>query len=207
MQCSKISGAMSRVNVTGGAICGDAASAAKPAQRAPIVIPTSSSQSRTSYLDLHLWDAAWRRPIAGPFRARQWSIDHWTTVNDTPLLANPPAFTTTMPVDAPDGTVATMLLVVQEVAVAAALPNITVLEPCVAPKLIPAIVTDEPTLPVVGDSDTMDGVGVPVGLVGAVPGLRYWLWQPLRAIAPTAAPASTTILILLQKFDMGLGLF
>ena len=91
------------------------------------------------------------------------------TVNDTPLLDNPPAFTTTIPVVAPAGTLATIPFVAHEVVTAETLPNITAFAPCVAPKLIPAIVTDEPTLPLVGESDTMYGVGDPVGLAGAVP--------------------------------------
>jgi hypothetical protein len=93
------------------------------------------------------------------------------------------------PVVAPAGTLATMLLVAQEVALAATEPNMTELEPCVEPKLMPAIVTFEPTLPLAGDSDTMEGVGEPDGLVGAVPGFRYWLWQPAAAAASsTTAP-------------------
>jgi hypothetical protein len=49
------------------------------------------------------------------------------TVNATPLLATPPTVTTTFPVDAPAGTVATMLVALQLVAVAAVAPNFTVL--------------------------------------------------------------------------------
>src|SRR5262249_4021292 len=109
--------------------------------------------------------------------------DHGVTVKDTPLLGKPPALTTIDPVVAPAGTRATMLFVAQDVAVAPTLPNITVFVPCDAPKLRPAIVMDDPTLPVAGDRDAMYGVGCPDGLVGAVPALRYWLWQPPAAIA------------------------
>ena len=57
-----------------------------------------------------------------------------------------------MPVAAPIGTGATMLVALQFAgAIVAAVPlNETMLVPCVAPKFAPAIVTDVPTGPVVG---------------------------------------------------------
>lgn len=64
------------------------------------------------------------------------------TVKLTPLLAWPPTVTTTFPVVAPLGTGATMLVGPQLVGVVAAPLNVTVLVPCVAPKFVPAIVTD-----------------------------------------------------------------
>jgi hypothetical protein len=72
------------------------------------------------------------------------------TVKFTPLLATPSAVTTTLPVVAPLGTAATILVVLQLLGVAATPLNFTVLEPCVAPKFAPLIVTDAPTCPEVG---------------------------------------------------------
>ena len=65
----------------------------------------------------------------------------------TPLLAAPPTVTTTFPVVAPLGTGTTMLVALQLVGVAAVPLNVTVLVPCVAPKFVPAIVTEVPTGP------------------------------------------------------------
>jgi hypothetical protein len=48
-----------------------------------------------------------------------------TTVNDTPLLFTPLAFTTTLPVVAPAGTVVTIEVALQLVTVAAVLLNVT----------------------------------------------------------------------------------
>ncbi len=75
-----------------------------------------------------------------------------TTVKLTPLLALPPTATTTLPVVAPVGTVATIEIALQLVIVVAVVPlNFTVLVPCVEPKFAPAMVTEAPTAPVVGD--------------------------------------------------------
>jgi hypothetical protein len=83
-----------------------------------------------------------------------------TTVNDDPLLATPLTVTTTLPVVAPVGTVATIEVALQLPIVVAAVPlNFTVLVPCVDPKFVPVIVTDAPTAPVVGDKLVMLGVG------------------------------------------------
>src|SRR5207245_7991329 len=72
------------------------------------------------------------------------------TVKLTPLLATPPTVTTTLPVVAPAGTGATMLVALQLVGIAVTPLNATVLVPCVAPKFAPAIVTEAPTNPDVG---------------------------------------------------------
>ena len=74
------------------------------------------------------------------------------TVNDTPLLFTPLTVTTTLPVVAPVGTVATIEVALQLPIVVAAVPlNFTVPVPCVEPKFVPVIVTDAPTAPEVGD--------------------------------------------------------
>jgi hypothetical protein len=118
------------------------------------------------------------------------------TVKLTPLLATPPTVTTTFPVVAPVGTVATMLVALQLVAVVAVPLNLTVLVPWVAPKFAPAIVTLAPTNPDVGLKLVMLGPGeVTVKLT------------PLLATPPTVtmtfpvvAPAGTgvTMLVALQ---------
>ena len=69
------------------------------------------------------------------------------TVNVTPLLATPPTVTTTFPDVAPLGTGRVMLVALQLVGVPAVPLNFTVLVPCVAPKLVPVIVTEVPTGP------------------------------------------------------------
>jgi hypothetical protein len=74
-----------------------------------------------------------------------------TTVKLLPLLAAPETVTTTLPVVAPVGTVATMLVLLQLVVVAVVPLNFTVLDPFVEPKLVPVIVTDAPTAAVVGE--------------------------------------------------------
>jgi len=118
------------------------------------------------------------------------------TVKFTPLLAIPPAVTTTLPVVAPAGTGATMLVALQLVGVAAVPLNATPLVPCIVPKLAPAIVTEVPTGPEVGFKLVILGAGtVTVKLT------------PLLATPPTVtttfpvvAPAGTgaTMLVALQ---------
>src|SRR5947207_95265 len=97
------------------------------------------------------------------------------TVKLTPLLATPPTVTTTFPVAAPLGTGATILVALQLVGVAAVPLNVTVLVPCVAPKLAPVIVTDAPTNPDVG-----------LRLVMLGPGVVTVKLTPLLATPPTA---------------------
>jgi hypothetical protein len=53
-----------------------------------------------------------------------------------------------------------MLVALQLVGVAAAPLNVTVLVPWVAPKVVPAIVTDAPTAPLLGDTLVMFGTTV-----------------------------------------------
>ncbi len=117
------------------------------------------------------------------------------TVKLTPLLARPPTVTTTLPVAAPEGTAATTLLLLQLVALAAVPLKVTVLVPCVAPKLVPVIVTDVPTGPEVGDKLVIVGAVVTVKLTPL-------LARPptVTTTLPVAAPEGTaaTTLLLLQ---------
>jgi hypothetical protein len=118
------------------------------------------------------------------------------TVKLTPLLATPPTVTTTLPVVAPAGTGATMLVALQVVAVVAIPLNVTVLVPCVAPKFAPAIVTDAPTNPDVGFRLVMLGPGtVTVKLTPLLATL-----PTVTTTLPVVAPAGTgvTMLVALQ---------
>src|SRR5262249_60328341 len=68
----------------------------------------------------------------------------------------------TWPAVAPPGTGTTKLVADQLVGVAVVPLNATVLVPCVAPKLVPAIVTDVPTGPLLGVSEVSVGGTVTV---------------------------------------------
>ncbi len=90
------------------------------------------------------------------------SIDMITgaAVKVSPLLACPLVVTTTSPVVAPTGTMTVMLVALQLVIDAAVPLNVTVLNPCVAPKFVPVIVTACPTAPDAGFTDAMFGGGM-----------------------------------------------
>ena len=114
------------------------------------------------------------------------------TVNVTPLLATPPAaVTTTLPVVAPVGTLAVMLVAAQLVIVVALVPlNFTLPFPCDGPKFDPAITMEDPTAPVLGVSDVMLGAAVTVKLTPllAVPTVTTTL--------PVVAPVGTVAVML-----------
>src|SRR5204863_3939 len=103
--------------------------------------------------------------------------------------------TTTLPVAAPAGTTATIEVALQLVIEVAAVPlNATVLDPCVAPKFVPVIVTDVPTAPELGTRDVIDGGTVTVKvtpLLGA-----FVVTTTLPVVAP--AGTMTTIEVALQ---------
>jgi hypothetical protein len=80
-----------------------------------------------------------------------------TTVKATPLLATLFTVTTTLPVVPPDGTGTVMLVLLQLLDVPGVPLNVTVLLPCVPPKLVPVIVTAVPTAAEVGDKPVMLG--------------------------------------------------
>ncbi len=80
-----------------------------------------------------------------------------TTVKLVPQLATPDTVTTTFPVVAPFGTGTWMLLEFQLVGVPVTPLNCTVLVPWDDPKFLPAIVTEAPTGPEVGDKLVMLG--------------------------------------------------
>jgi hypothetical protein len=108
-----------------------------------------------------------------------------------PPLAVPLTVTTKLPLVAPEGTVVTIDVGLQPVAVAATPLNVTVLVLCVASKLVPVIVTDVPTGPELGDRPVM---------LGPVPGtvkLTLLLTVPLAVTTtlPLVAPVGTGALI------------
>jgi len=117
------------------------------------------------------------------------------TVKLTPLLDTPFAVTTTLPVVAPVGTDTTMLVSVQLEGAAEVPLNATVLVPWVEPKPEPAIVTDAPAVPELGDRLLMLGLGSTVND-------RPLLSTPLACTTtlPVVAPlgTATTICVSLQ---------
>jgi len=84
------------------------------------------------------------------------------TVKLTPLLAMPLTVTLTLPVVAPLGTGAAILVLLQLVGLPAVPLNVTVLVPCVAPKFVPVTVTAVLMGPNVGLRLEMLGVGITV---------------------------------------------
>jgi uncharacterized protein YjeT (DUF2065 family) len=134
------------------------------------------------------------------------------TVKLTPLLATPPTVTTTLPVVAPAGTATTTLVALQLVGVAVVPLNLTVLVPCVAPKLAPAIVTELPTVPDVGFKLVMFGAGTvtakltpllatPPTVTTTLPvvapaGTGITMLVPLQLVGVAAIPLNFTVLVL-----------
>lgn len=82
------------------------------------------------------------------------------TVKGNELLAIPPTVTITLPLLAVAGTLNWMLVLLQLETVAVTPFTVTVLWPCLDPKLIPEIVTTVPELPEAGDKVFMHGVDV-----------------------------------------------
>jgi hypothetical protein len=130
-------------------------------------------------------------------------------VKFTRLLDTPFTLTTTLPVAAPLGTVTTMLVALQLVAVAAVPLNVTVLVPGLDPKLAPAIVTTVPTGPEIGERLVIEGVGITVkstGLLATPPTVTTTLpvVAPLGTVTPmlvalqlvtvAAVPLNVTVL-------------
>ena len=115
------------------------------------------------------------------------------TVKVTPLLATPPTVTTIGPVVAALGTGAAILEALQLVGVAVVPLNLTVLEPWVAPKLEPLMVTEAPIPPDVGDTLLIDGPTVNETPLLAAP-------PTVTTTEPVVAPEGTgaAMLVLLQ---------
>jgi hypothetical protein len=118
------------------------------------------------------------------------------TVNKTPLLATPLAFTMTFPVVAPAGTGATMLPAPQAVGVANMPLKVTVLKPCVVPKFAPVMVTDVPTCPDGGVRPPILGAGTTVKLTPLLATPPAAVTTTLPVVAPFGTEA--TMLVSLQ---------
>jgi hypothetical protein len=112
------------------------------------------------------------------------------TSNATPLLGPPATVTTTYPVVATLGTEVTIVVALQLNTVAAVLLNVTVLLPCVAPKLLPVIVTLVPGMPTATERLVMVGGGATVKLLPL-------LFTPLARTTtfPVVAPTGTDTLM------------
>ncbi len=117
-----------------------------------------------------------------------------TTVKVTPLLSTPLACTTTLPVVELDAR-ATMVVAPQLVIADAVPLKLTVPLPRVEPKLEPAIVTEAPTAPDVGERLLILGAGTTV----KVTPLLAWL-ETVTTTLPVVAPlgTGTTMLVALQ---------
>jgi len=120
-----------------------------------------------------------------------------TTVKFTPLLSTPLAWTTTVPVVAPDGTETAMLVALQLVGEAVVPWNFTVLVPCVDPKFDPVIVTAAPTAPVVIDRLVRLGAGTTVKFTP----LLGWL-DTVTTTFPVVAALGTVTAILDAPHDV-----
>src|SRR5204863_3567888 len=104
-------------------------------------------------------------------------------VNVTPLLGEF-VVTTTLPVVAPEIGSATSRDRLQLVIDVATVPlNATVLDPWVAPKFVPVIVTELPTAPDVGARDVIDGGIVTVNVTTLIG--TFVVTTTLPLVAPT----------------------
>jgi hypothetical protein len=120
-----------------------------------------------------------------------------TTVKLTPLLSTPLAWTTTFPVDAPEGTITPMLAALQLLTVAVVPLNLTVLVPCVEPKLEPLIVTAAPIAPVVIERLEIPGVGNTVKLTPLLSTPLAWTTTfPVVAPDGTVTPMAVAVQLL-----------
>ena len=113
------------------------------------------------------------------------------TVKAEPALATPLTVTKTLPVVAPVGTTAVIDVALQLVIEVAVTPlNVTLLVPCVEPKLVPVMTTEAPTAPVAGLRLVMVGVG---STVKGDPALDTPL--TVTTTLPVVAPVGTTAVI------------
>lgn len=119
------------------------------------------------------------------------------TVKGTPLLAVPRTVTTTLPLVAPLGTETTMLVALQLVGVPARPLKVTVLEPWLAPKFAPLMVTEVPRGPDVGLMPEMLGARTTVNVIPLL-----WIPPTVTTTGPVVAPAGTEVMMLVAlQFD------
>ena len=138
---------------------------------------------------------ATRVPIGPAGGARLAIVGVGKTVNATPLLATPFTVTTTFPLVAAAGTGTLIVVPFQLFGVAGVPLKVTVLVPCVAPKVVPVIVTTVPAAPESGDRLVITGAAVTVNVFEllAVP-------PTVTRTGPVVAPVGTgtEMLVVLQ---------
>src|SRR5438477_8057848 len=115
-----------------------------------------------------------------------------SAVKVTPALATPLTVTTTLPVVAPAGTGATIEVALELAGVATVPLNVAALFPWVEPKLPPAMVTDAPTAPELGDKLLMLGTASTVNDTPAL-ATPLTVTTTLPVLAPAGPFASTTL--------------
>jgi hypothetical protein len=116
------------------------------------------------------------------------------TVKFITLLTAPPTVTTTLPVVAPAGTAAVMLVALQLVGAAGVPLNVIVLMPC--PKPVPVMVIDVPTVPEVGLRLVMLGVTLKLNaLLANAP--------TVTTTFPVVAPAGTVVVMVVSLQVVG----
>lgn len=99
--------------------------------------------------------------------------------------------TTTLPLAAPAGTTAVMLVLLHDVKAAPTPLKVTVLPPCVPPKFEPEITTDEPMGPLLGAKVLMVGGEITVNGIPALVAPAT-----VTETLPVLAPAGSTAVIL-----------
>jgi hypothetical protein len=196
----------------------------------PVVAPTGTSNAMLVELQLvgttptplsvtvlDAWDEpkfvpvmVSRDPMVAEDAERFVMLGTWKTVNDTPLEVPFVVVTTTFPVVAPPGTGTTILVDVQLVGVPPVPLNVTVLLPCVEPKLTPEMVTAVPAGPEVGDMlfivgvcDTVKGaplLAVPLTVITTFPevaanGTGTTILVALQLVGVPVAPLNVTVLL------------
>ncbi len=114
------------------------------------------------------------------------------TPKEKPALDTPLTVTTTLPVVAPVGTMATMDVLLQLEIVAVLPLNVTVLEPCVVPKLVPVMVTDEPGAPEIGETLVTTGVARTVN-VTPFEAMPFSVTTTLPVVAPVGTTATIEV--------------
>jgi len=114
------------------------------------------------------------------------------------LLARPLTVTTTLPVAAPAGTGTTMLVADHVVGVAAIPLNVTVLEPLLAPKLLPLMVTALPIGPLDGERFVSVGAAATVKVSVLLP-----TPPTVTTTLPVVAPDGTGTLMLVADHAVG----
>jgi hypothetical protein len=134
------------------------------------------------------------------------------TMKLTPLLLTPLADTTTLPVVAPAGTVATIVVLLALLRVAVVPLNVTALVAILVPKFVPVMVTTAPTAPEVSDKLVILGAGTTVKVFPLL-ALPATATTTLPVVAPAgtvtvrvvavAVPTVAAVPLKVTEFDAG----